>query len=244
MSIRAQIACRYATLADVLGAEAEHAALSPRESREISRFRHAPRAREYRGARVLSKQLLGELAGLNRADQARIEVLSRTDAGQPTRPRVYCRGQATNWSLSISHYGESLLLAACLDPARRVGVDLAPLDMDLEQPLSFFCGKSRDLPWSPAGPDGEVRQWAMKEAVYKACNRGEPFTPGQIRWEYSSDEKPRLCYRDAEITSSVEVRSWTVDRYVAVVVVADVRRLDQSMSQGKLEAVAGASESP
>jgi phosphopantetheinyl transferase len=244
MSIPAQIACRYATLAEVLGAEGERAALSPRESREISRFRHAPRARQYCGARVLSKQLLGELAGLNSADQSQIEVLSRTDAGQPTRPRVYHRGQPTDWSLSISHYGESLLLAVCLAPACRVGVDLAPLDEDLAQPISFFGGKSQDLPGSPSRPDGEVRQWAVKEAVYKACNRGEPFAPGQIRWEYSSDEKPRLCYRDVEITSSVEIRSWTVDRYVAVVVAADVRRLEESMSQGKLVAVAGAGGSP
>lgn len=225
MSRQRHVACRYATFAEVLGDAGEGLQLSPRETREVSCFRHAPRAREYRGGRLLSKMAFGELAGFGRAERSRIEVLSRTEEGRPTRPRVSYRGRATGWSLSIAHHGESLLLAASLDSSRRVGVDLAPLDPALAAPLSHWSKQPRSLPASPGETEPVVRHWAIQEAVYKVCNQGEPFAPRRVQCEFSPGERTRLRYWDREITDCVELRTWIVDRCVAVVVVADLRLL-------------------
>ena len=68
--------------------------------------------------------------------------------------------------------------------------------------------------WFDRGGASEIGclLWAAKEAVFKACNRGESFEPAAIEILPCGAG----TYRGAALTS-LRLRSWEVDGHVAVV---------------------------
>jgi phosphopantetheinyl transferase len=64
--------------------------------------------------------------------------------------------------------------------------------------------------------------WAMKEAVYKACNRGEAFTPRSIEIHLAADGTT-VRYHGHNLRNRCRVRVWRWGDEVAAV--ATYRRL-------------------
>src|SRR5262249_30697969 len=114
-------------------------------------------------------------------DPAEIEIHSRDGLGRPTRPRVVWRGRLQPWAVSITHADPWVLVAVSRVPGVAVGVDLAPLEN-----WSHGCAEMWLTPWERRKWHKTVNRriiatmWAIKEAVYKAINRGESFTPTRI----------------------------------------------------------------
>lgn len=216
------IAVRYATFGELV--ESSRADwLSPRERSELRRLRHPGRARSWVKGRFLAKKLFVELTGATVSRFPDVELLSRTTCGRPMRPTVYYRGRSTDWSLSISHVGESILAAASLNPQVRIGVDLVPLD-DGEK-LSGWCFAGGDRLSSPDAQQS-AQAWAVKEALFKACNVNEPFAPLRIVFDRDSAANGRFSFFGTDLTHCVKLRQWTIDRCVAALITADAAELD------------------
>jgi phosphopantetheinyl transferase len=96
------------------------------------------------------------------------------------RPQVNVAGRTLDCSLSIAHTSRGVLVALSTMPGVSSGVDLV-------EPLT--CGPGFAEAWfTPAERRWLASSdrlwpaivWAIKEAVYKAANNGEPFDPRLI----------------------------------------------------------------
>lgn len=150
---------------------------------------HDSRRREaWLFGRLLSKQVIvSRMAALPGAREAvrpeHLQISSRDGLGRATRPRILLHGRLRDWSLSLAHSDQSVLVAFSEDPGVAVGVDVAPI----QSPKAGFV----DLwftPWERAwageredqAPRRLASLWAVKEAFYKAVNIGERFAPSRI----------------------------------------------------------------
>jgi phosphopantetheinyl transferase len=179
--------------------------LTDRELSELDRWRHPARRQAWlRGRWLMKRLMIAELHHLNYRD---VEILADR---QERRPRVFHCGELQVWPLSISHTDAGVLAAISWRPETAVGVDLVSLE-PLPRGFSrlWFSAAERQ---SHLGPN-EI--WAMKEAIYKACNRGEPFDPRTI--EVTPD---RYRYRN-HVLPNCEVIAWTVDGHAAAFVIVD-----------------------
>ena len=201
--------CRYAS-ADVIDALGD-ACLGPREQVELAAWRDAGRRRAWLRGRVLAKQLIAACQATSAAPPV-IEILSRDAAGRVNRPRVSVDGVARPWSLSISHTDRGVLAAVCLRPAHVLGVDLAPA-ADLHDGLLRVWFTPAERRWVERTCSSAIACfiWSAKEALYKACNRGESFDPRAVEIRSHGE----ASYRRRPI-SDIRLRSWTVDGHVAV----------------------------
>jgi 4'-phosphopantetheinyl transferase EntD len=230
---------RYATFDQVRSECGDLDWLSNREQAELSRFRDVRRHDAWLAGRWLAKQLLAEaLPGPPLPPQS-LEVLSRDGAGRAVRPTAFVDGRPSRWCVSVTHSRRAALAGLSLDAHLRIGVDLTePEDLDPHALVFWFSERERRL----------VRQgdrwqtaccWAVKEATFKACNRGESFVPRRAealpgpdeQWTCRYDVRPRvfvqklsvsLCdgHAAAVVLASDRVRPWfkpsaaTVERFV------------------------------
>src|SRR5262249_1212930 len=114
-------------------------------------------------------------------------ILSRDGQGRAMRPRVVLNGRFFAGSLSIAHTAHIAAAAWTTRPDLRLGIDAPPAELPRRLTSNLWL-TTNELQWlrdddSPSLP-GIL--WSIKEAVYKAANRGEPFVPAAIRVECSA----------------------------------------------------------
>lgn len=181
-------------------------------------------------ARLLAKRLY-----LQCSDQAislgSLDILSRDDAGRHVRPRLFWAGKEIHCGISISHTEDLVLVALRPSPATALGVDLVraePLDGRLVR--TWFSAGEQDSvrtgdPWEAC------RLWAIKEAVYKAVNRGEPFRPRQVVIRRLPSGDYVSNYGDGRLRQCGGIRWWQYDDHL-VVLASDRWHDEQPAIQG------------
>ena len=184
--------------------------LNATEWAELVAWRNPRRRQEWRRGRMLAKQLVAD--GLSwRCDWQEIEILRQ---GKSRRPRISIYGEVQPWSLSISHSARGVLVALSRQPATVVGVDLTDCE-PLSPGFVRLWFTAAEVAWlhEQTTPFAANIIWATKEALFKACNRGEGFDPRR------TEVLPRRhTYRGLPV--DCEVQSRFVDDQVAVVVAA------------------------
>ena len=152
--------------------------LSEAERRECERYRDQSRLPAMaRRALAGERSALPSNSCLGPPSGGRLKFSPATAQGRAVRPLVQVEQKPQPWHVSISHSRRGVLVGVSLNPAIRVGVDLAePEDLNPQSLVFWFSAKERRMLRT-----GDARQaaacWAVKEAVYKAVNTGESFVP-------------------------------------------------------------------
>ena len=150
--------------------------LSAAELKRFQSIRPAATARDWLAARWCVKRLIIDHVN-SRLRMSDIHVESRDGRDRGTRPRAYVTGRLQPWALTISHAEDLIAAAVMLENGGRIGVDVTSLGLG-ESRLDFWlCDSERQ--WCDRGVHPTIL-WSLKEAFYKAINRGEPFRPRQI----------------------------------------------------------------
>ncbi len=209
-----------------LGEDAARVWLSPVELALFHTMRSPVRQDTFLAGRILAKRLLmGSLSpGLAARELAAKELVieSRSETpGHGERPVLSIGGALQPVSLSIAHSGRGVL-AACLQSfAGSIGVDLAERDAVDDRLRWTFTQAERA--WLAAHPSPQIRAaelWARKEALYKACQRGEGFRPAAI--EVVPNHCPVYPHLDGASELSC-LQTWRVDGHVAALAIAPPR---------------------
>ena len=172
--------------------------------------------------RIVAKRLLLELFAVElhplasaRADELHIESRSaRTGHGE--RPEVSVDGQVVPLALSIAHTERGALAAATLNTELTLGVDLVT-PTDAGQSLHWTFTEAERM-WLAASTDHAhcaARLWSLKEALYKACQRGEGFAPRDI--EVAPGQ--RIRYPQFAAHDLARLQSWRIDGHLAAVAI-------------------------
>ncbi len=183
--------------------------LTAREQAELAVFRAPRRRREWLGGRWLSKRLLAGNS-TTPATLRRWEIVSRASARRGCRPVVRRDDVIQTASLSLAHSDPAIAAAVGEVSGGHVGVDVVPRQ---KLPAGFaacwFSEPERSLlsqqDWSLA--DG----WAVKEASFKAVNRGESFRPRQIAIAHITGDECAVEYQlpsGQRIEIPVRTRRW------------------------------------
>lgn len=168
------------------GGCADTAWLGEAEREIYASFAAPARREEWLLGRSLAKELILEHAprpggAATPLCPNEIQICSRDGLNRPSRPQIFLRGRLQPWPLSIAHSGDLLLVALSKRPQASLGVDIAPLQSWAEGSLEmWFTERERRLMKIDPALHPPSKLWAVKEAVYKAVNRGEPFTPCRI----------------------------------------------------------------
>lgn len=181
--------------------------LSSRERAELSNWRDRRRQRAWLWGRMVGKQLIFAKLQVD-SELAKIEILSGDGLG---RPRIWCDGIEQPWSLSISHTGHGVLAAVCGQERISVGVDITPCE-GLSEGFIRTWFTPDETAWlrQTAPPAGAYFLWAAKEALYKACNRGESFDPRQVEVLPQGG-----CRYRRVLLQDCRLQSWHIDGQVA-----------------------------
>lgn len=154
-----------------------------KESWELSRFLIASRVftllKTDRSQDFLSPEL------------SEIEVWTRNDQGRGIPPAVFIDNQPIPWTFSLSHAGDNYALAICRQPQLRPGVDLVNTSTFTQTALQMWFTQEERKYLVSQEEEAAGTIWALKEAVYKATNCGEPFRPRQI--EILPEGKKLIC---------------------------------------------------
>ena len=150
-----------------------------------------------------------------------IEIGATQASSRRLRPTATCRGTPLPWSLSLSHTSRGVLAVLAAQPDESPGADLVepqPLGPGFRR-LWFTPRERLWLDRTQPTPTQLAAWWAIKEAAYKACNRGEPFAPGSIEVWCREDGGLGCRYRDRTLGEASLVQTWHVDRQVAALVI-------------------------
>ncbi len=201
------------------------------ELAELALLGDAGRRRQWLAGRWTGKQLLMRVGAARRL--ADVEIRTRNELGRGDRPRVRVGGQELAGSLSIAHTARGVLAALDVRQNRSVGVDLVDLADPVWMKATATSGsRSFARMWftpleqhwifartaaNSAGRAAAV--WAVKEAVYKAAQQGDAWSPRDIsvrpRNIASLTSGFRCFYRRRPITG-LEVQIRQVDGQLAV----------------------------
>ena len=173
--------------------------------------------------RMLAKQLiLDELRiryGVRGALPQQLQIDSGGVGPGQYRPRVSFNREPLDWSLSISHTARAVLVTLCTERGKRVGADLVEHTAHGRGfAKTWFNRHERHSLDITCDPRRLAAAWAIKEATYKACNRGEPFRPREIHVSLASENQYDCAYRGMPLASPNSVRCWNVDDHFAVIV--------------------------
>ncbi|WP_166828765.1 4'-phosphopantetheinyl transferase family protein [Thalassoroseus pseudoceratinae] len=188
------------------------------ERRECERLPDSESRERWRIGRWVAKQVVQDSLATIEQRNASIEILSRDATGGRIRPQVRIDGQLKPWGLSIAYSPKSVLIGFTREPGFRIGVDLAePLQL-AAQSLVFWFGERERTAIQEGNCWRTAQIWAMKEAAYKSCHRGESFVPRRVeavpisgqQWHVHYDSSPavyiphwRLEERDGLVLSTV-----------------------------------------
>lgn len=220
---------RYARFSELpSGGSAAACWLSADERAASGAMRSAERRASWLAGRILAKRLLLEAARTaghplaeRRADELHVESRS-TNPGHGERPTLIVGGCDQPCAISIAHSQRGVLAAVSLDTTLLLGVDLVePALANHRLQWTFTPGERA---WLAAGSDDAHRPeqlWAMKEALYKACQRGEGFSPQSI--EVVPGQLP--CYPNLDLTLDLrELQCWRVDGHLAALATVQAPR--------------------
>jgi len=194
-------------------------------------FRDKTRREEWLLGRFLAKQLIlehldagagaGEPLSLS-VHPAEIQVYSRSGMGRSTPPRVFINGRLLNWSLSIAHSKQSVLVALSKKPGTAIGAD-----------IEFLCPQTPGFSaiWlTPAEQTWVHNQgkphlvsmlWAVKEAAYKAININREFIPRQIEVHFYKPGDCRLILAGKKLAQEHHVYTAELaNQAIAIVTIA------------------------
>lgn len=136
--------------------------------------------------RVLAKHvILGRIRGSGARGRpvrpSEIHIDSHDGLRRATRPRITVDGRLQPWSLSIAHSDQSVLVAFSDTPGLSVGADLTPTRAEGQGFLETWM-TAAERAWLRDRDEPRLAStlWAIKEAVYKASNANEPFTPRRV----------------------------------------------------------------
>lgn len=191
--------------------------LTTPELSELHRLKDAGRRLQWRHGRWLAKQLLTETVLLSDMAPSRVAIVSRDAEGRAVRPTVRVDGVPVPQVLSISHTAHSVLVGLADGENVSIGVDLAVPEEILPSSLVFWFSECER---ADIGQDAErmAMCWAVKEAVYKCCNRGESFVPGRIETELFSPAGRRCRYNGRVVAEEEQLQILRGDRELAVTV--------------------------
>jgi phosphopantetheinyl transferase len=176
------IRIRYQAIASTLALVPQpHAGwLGADESRELDRLTDAHRRNQWLAGRWLAKQLITETAGPR--DLADLQVLTRDHRNLGVRPRIVSRAGDLGLVLSIAHTDSGVLVAIGSGSRRSLGVDLAPRAVPADEGFCRLWFSPLERQWIEHDPAARVAQlWTIKEAVYKAANTGQSWSPRDVQ---------------------------------------------------------------
>jgi phosphopantetheinyl transferase len=223
------ISTRYARLSELLADDTAAASWLSEDERAVqARMQSTERRATWLAGRILTKRVIieaaraaGTLLAERRADELHIESRS-TNPGHGERPTLFVDGCGQRCAISIAHSQRGVLAAVSLDANLSLGVDLVE-PTDAHQALRWTFTR-REGAWLAAGPHENHRPeqlWAMKEALYKACQRGEGFSPQGI--EVVPGESP--SYPNLDLTLDLrELQCWRVDGQLAALATVQAQR--------------------
>jgi phosphopantetheinyl transferase len=192
--------------------------LTVAERRELDSLRDENRREAWLCGRWLGKQLIREACVLPATNLSSIEIYSRDADGRGMRPTVHVDGAAVSVGLSISHSTHAVLVVATTRPGVAVGVDLATPDTVKPGFLRMWFTAAEQERLKVADAQQVMTYWAIKEAVYKACNGGEGFTPRKLEIFDSVNGRFWCYYQGVDLRSLSDIQIREIDGHIAVVV--------------------------
>jgi phosphopantetheinyl transferase len=203
--------------------------LSAEELAAWSSMRSPARQATWLGGRIVAKRLLLELLAwkqdpLMDSHATSIQIDSRSmRTGHGERPEVSIAGRRVQVALSIAHTERGALAAAALNTAASalerlaLGVDLVtPTDAGRSLSWTFTDAERLWLAHSADYTNSAARIWAMKEAIYKASQRGEGFSPRDI--DVAPGQPTQYPQRNAG-RDRIRLQSWCIDGHVAALAI-------------------------
>jgi len=197
--------------------------LSRAEHAELAHWRDPGRRKAWQASRFMAKRMiLDRLTGVTRHARE-IEILAQDGRGRPMRPHVVLGGRRMPWSLSISHTSERVWVALSTARGISLGVDLTPLGPSRDGFVRTWLTPAEQAALRSAPPDNTAVFWAVKEAVYKACNAGEKFAPTRV--EVRRTESGFGCtYCGVDLADAAEIESRECPGHVAILVRVNLAR--------------------
>ena len=188
------------------------------ERAELAMLSDERRRREWLAGRWAAKQLLiqASMAGC----ALDVEICSRDAGRRGSRPRIRIAGQPFFGSLSIAHTSKGAIAALAASERLTIGVDLVNLD---EMAAVSASGGFARLWYTPLERcwivADQLRRtatlWGIKEAVYKACQRGETWSPRDVVvWPQNGGYR---CTYQGHAIDGLRLEVQQVDRHLAVV---------------------------
>jgi 4'-phosphopantetheinyl transferase EntD len=152
-------------------------------------LRARSRIRQGSGAWSIDVRLLATSA----ATDSEIEVLSRDPLGRGRPPCVLAAGRALPLHVTLAHTGHVVWAALSTRFDCRIGIDVVPCGAFHDRATGLWFTEAEQI-WLQQARDPflPARLWAVKEAVYKATNRGESFVPARV--EIGRNDSGRLSW--------------------------------------------------
>ncbi len=191
--------------------------LSPTERVTFATFRSPIRQRQFLLGRQESKRLIAEQSPNAIIPWPQISIESCDLAGAGQRPAIRISQVQFPWSLSLSHSADSVLVAAALRDNVRLGVDVTTISEIRPQSLRTWLTESEHVHFDLNDPRDLAVCWSIKEAFYKAAQRGEPFRPRSVD-VYRDGDRFRCHYGQRDVPESFEIHVWHLNESVAVLV--------------------------
>ncbi len=214
-----QTAVRYASFAALRATGIDNALpwlRGTNERAELERLTAESRQQNWKWGRILSRLLLRDHGVVRESSSEQLEILSINAFGQNDRPAVYIDGVLQAVSLSISHSDRGLLVA--LSAATRVGVDLVDLEQEPFGSLWVWMTNSERAWMNRNDLRQQATVWAVKEAVYKALNEGESFSPLSVAVVREVHGRYSCFYKDRDMRSICQIHIRELDSHLAAVV--------------------------
>ena len=181
-----------------MGGGSPRAWLSTAEAVRFEESRATAAKVRWLGGRWCAKQLVVAMVDDPAIALSDIHIESRDGQHRQVRPRVFLRGRLQPWKLSIAHSTHGCAAAILNESTGHIGVDIATPGAVKNNRLVDYWFCDAEKKWCDAGIDATVL-WSLKEAVYKALNRGETFRPRTINmtdW-MSFSQCQHICDHDS-----------------------------------------------
>lgn len=192
--------------------------LGEAEREEFLHWKDESRKRQWMAGRFLARQLIREMEQHQNLSLNEIEILSRNEKGQSVEPKVFINGEKFQGSLSISHSDEIAWAVLSFKEKTRIGIDLVKEDQsDASHLLNWFSDREKTVT-DFSNPESIRLHWGIKEAVYKAINQGESFSPLKIEIINSPDGTYEFYVDGADITDRCTLQVRQFDHHTAVLV--------------------------
>ncbi len=187
-----------------------HDWLTESELRRCTELHDRDRQEQWLFGRLLAKELISDALdrqqiGMQPVRFNDIEIDSRDEGGQAVRPSILLGESRIDYSLSISHTDNMIAAALSHDQSVTVGVDLVSTSHTRAESLLLWM-TPRERKWlTNSGNEREVlKAWGLKEAIYKATNRGEHFVPHRI--EILPNGKSRYqCFVNNQLVQGLQL---------------------------------------